>query len=30
VKKGEVVSFFVYRPAANGAGVTRVVNIRTN
>jgi serine protease Do len=30
VKPGEVVSFLVYRPAANGAGQTRVVNIRTN
>jgi serine protease Do len=30
VKPGEVVSFLVYRPGPNGAGQTRVVNIRTN
>lgn len=30
VKKGEVISFLVYRPAPDGAGQTRVVNLRTN
>ena len=30
VKKGDIVSFLVYRPAREGAGTTAVVNIRTN
>ncbi len=30
VKKGDVVSFLIYRPAPGGAGTTYVANIRTN
>jgi serine protease Do len=30
VRPGEIISLLVYQPAQNGAGATRVVNIRTN